>query len=275
MVRRYDPVQPLGLNLPRAWLTRAKAQPHRLSSVLDLHERVPRAMDHHSSGCLPGKKFPTFQVSAVRFTVSPFGEYRNRATLTPKDEAFQSARMEAGLGVWPPGAPPGRTPGVGGVGGGAGKKMIARSRYALICTQTLVELHSVDEMRMRADGAVLKVAKTGSAPEVELVFGDAQWGKYETYLWDCAGHNSTLVRRELNNGCIPDKFAVRLSTAELKGCQFMWEVTIGALRAIGQQYSLKMAFTQDGQPFTAQRFEYSGPLDAVKVLADFVKFRVV
>jgi hypothetical protein len=104
---------------------------------------------------------------------------------------------------------------------------------------------------MRADGAVLKVAKTGSAPEAELVFGDAQWGKYETYLWDSAGHNPTLVRRGLNNDRIPDKLAVSLSTAELKGCQFTWEVTIG------------------------EPFEYSGPLDAVKVIADFAKFRVV
>jgi hypothetical protein len=28
--------------------------------VLVLHEGVPKAMDHHSSGCLPGAKFPRF-----------------------------------------------------------------------------------------------------------------------------------------------------------------------------------------------------------------------
>src|SRR6266446_10737690 len=37
----------------------ARVQAHRLSSVLALHEGVPRAMDHHSSGCLPAEKFPT------------------------------------------------------------------------------------------------------------------------------------------------------------------------------------------------------------------------
>jgi hypothetical protein len=42
-----------------ALITRAKVQAHRLSSVLALHEGVPRAMDHHSSGCLPVEKFPT------------------------------------------------------------------------------------------------------------------------------------------------------------------------------------------------------------------------
>src|SRR6266446_2110771 len=39
--------------------TRARVQAHRLSSVLAVHEGVPRAMDHHSSGCLPAEKFPT------------------------------------------------------------------------------------------------------------------------------------------------------------------------------------------------------------------------
>jgi hypothetical protein len=40
--------------------TRARVQAHRLSSVLALHEGIPRAMDHHSWGCLPVVKFPTF-----------------------------------------------------------------------------------------------------------------------------------------------------------------------------------------------------------------------
>jgi len=39
--------------------TRARVQAHRLSSVLAVHEGVPRAMGHHSSGCLPVEKFPT------------------------------------------------------------------------------------------------------------------------------------------------------------------------------------------------------------------------
>src|SRR5260221_8983565 len=42
-----------------ALITRARVQAHRLSSVLAVHEGVPRAMDHHSLGCLPAEKFPT------------------------------------------------------------------------------------------------------------------------------------------------------------------------------------------------------------------------
>src|SRR5215469_5225735 len=43
-----------------AMASRARVQAHRSSSVLALQEGVPRAMDHHSSGCLPMEKFPTF-----------------------------------------------------------------------------------------------------------------------------------------------------------------------------------------------------------------------
>jgi len=42
-----------------ALTTQARVQAH-CSSVSALNEWVPRAMDHHSSGCLPVEKFPTF-----------------------------------------------------------------------------------------------------------------------------------------------------------------------------------------------------------------------
>jgi hypothetical protein len=46
---------------------RARVQAHRLSSVLALYEGVPRAMDHHSSDCLPVEKFPTFASVIVQY----------------------------------------------------------------------------------------------------------------------------------------------------------------------------------------------------------------
>lgn len=128
---------------------------------------------------------------------------------------------------------------------------------------------------MPANGALLKVAKAGPPPEIELIFGNAQWGKYEVWLWDPAGHNPTLIRRGLNNDHIPDKFPISLSAAELDKAQLTWEVTIGALGANSQQYSLQVMFRQGNQDLIAKPFLYTGPLDAVKVIADFVKLRAV
>ena len=130
-------------------------------------------------------------------------------------------------------------------------------------------------MSIRADGAVLKVAKSGPAPEIELIFGNAQWGKYDVYLWNSAGQSPTHVRHGLNNDQIADRFAISATAAELKDRQITWEATIGALGAKGQQYSLQVIFTQGGTPLAAGTFEYHGPLDGVKVIADFAKFKVV
>jgi hypothetical protein len=47
----------LGLDFPARAYSR-KSSTHRF--VLALHERVPKAMDHHSSGCLSAEKFSTF-----------------------------------------------------------------------------------------------------------------------------------------------------------------------------------------------------------------------
>lgn len=127
---------------------------------------------------------------------------------------------------------------------------------------------------MSADGAVVQVKASGPPPKMELIFGHAQWGKYEVYLWDATGHQATLVRRGLNNDQIPDKFPLSLSASELRDAQLTWDVTIGALGAHGQQYSLRVIFTQAGEALTEKPFTYSGKLDAVKVIADFVKFEV-
>lgn len=128
---------------------------------------------------------------------------------------------------------------------------------------------------MQANGAVLRVAASGPAPVMELVFGHAQWGKYEVFLWDAAGQQPARVRRGLNNDQIADKFRVARTGAELRDAQLTWEVTIGALGSQGQQYSLRVVFSQARRILTPSPFTYTGPLDVVKVIADFVKFEVV
>lgn len=126
---------------------------------------------------------------------------------------------------------------------------------------------------MNANGAVIKLDKSGPPPFIELIFGDAQWGSYSVYLWDAAGHQPTLVRKGLNNDAVSDKFPISISAAELDGCQMTWEATIGALGgSTGQLYSLEVVVTQGRK--TLGDFEYQGALDGVKVLADFAKFTV-
>jgi hypothetical protein len=63
--------------------TRARVQAHRVSSsVLALHEGVPRAMDHHSSGCLPAEKFPTFASGRQGRGATTLSDFRLQFHLT-------------------------------------------------------------------------------------------------------------------------------------------------------------------------------------------------
>ena len=127
---------------------------------------------------------------------------------------------------------------------------------------------------MPANGAVLRIDRNGPPPVMELKFGNAQWGKYEVYLWDAVGQQPALVRRGLNNDQVPDVFALGSSAAALKDCQLTWEATIGALGTGNQRYHLTVSFTQGGKPLSGTPFSYTGKLDSVKVLADYVKLNV-
>jgi hypothetical protein len=128
---------------------------------------------------------------------------------------------------------------------------------------------------MPANGTIVKVDPAGPPPVMELKFGDAQWGKYEVYLWDPSGEQPALVRRGFNNDQIPDVFPVAASAAQLKNRPLTWEATIASLGGgRGQRYSLTVSFKQAGQPLTAKPFLYTGALNNVKVIADYVKFEV-
>ena len=127
---------------------------------------------------------------------------------------------------------------------------------------------------MPANGAVLQIDRNGPPPEMELEFGDAQWGKYQVYLWDAGGEEPALVRRGLNNDQIPDVFPIAAKVTALKNRQLTWEATIGALGARKQKYSLTVTFTQGGKLLTAKPFSYAGQLDGAKVIADYVKLEV-
>jgi hypothetical protein len=67
------------------------------SSLFPLHEEVPRAMDHHSSGCLPAEKFPTFASGRQgRGPVRLLG-FRLRFDLTRRVMLFRNNHRHTGM----------------------------------------------------------------------------------------------------------------------------------------------------------------------------------
>src|SRR6266404_962127 len=59
---------------------------------LALHEGVPRAMDHHSSGCLPAEKFPTSASDRQdRGATTLLGSHRPFHLTRPRDVAQEES----------------------------------------------------------------------------------------------------------------------------------------------------------------------------------------
>src|SRR6516164_3875576 len=81
LIASYVSVVRLDTNLPST-PTQARVQAHRF--VLALRERAPKAMDHHSWGCLRVEKFPTFASGRQR---------RGPATLLSSRRQFPRARL--------------------------------------------------------------------------------------------------------------------------------------------------------------------------------------
>src|SRR5208282_6475435 len=78
--------------------TRAIVQAHRLSFVLALHEQVPRVMDHHSSGCLPAEKFPTFGSGRQGRGATTLSDFRRQFRLTRSRDVAQEESPAYGDG---------------------------------------------------------------------------------------------------------------------------------------------------------------------------------
>jgi hypothetical protein len=123
-------------------------------------------------------------------------------------------------------------------------------------------------------------------PECEIVFGQAQYGKYQTFLWDTTGHNPKLVCAGTNDDAIADKFPVRDSNCEIEPGTinsvndleqriFSWEVIVAAIASgPGQLYSVTVNILQKGKVVPGGSFSYTGALNTSELVYDHVRFVV-
>lgn len=126
-----------------------------------------------------------------------------------------------------------------------------------------------------AENLVL-LKRDGSIPQIELMFGFAQFAKYRILLWDTQGQNPTEVAHGINIDAIPDKFPVGSSVAALDGRFITWQAVIASpTGGPGQQFSQKAIFTQDGSTCANSPFSQAGPLNNTITTFDQAKFKVV
>ena len=120
---------------------------------------------------------------------------------------------------------------------------------------------------------LVRLKPTGPKPEVEMIIGQAQWGKYVIDLWDSEGTKFETVGSGLNVDQIPDKFTIPHLPKKLQRRMLSWEVKIAAFsKQPGQLYSVTVRITQAGKVCPGGLIQDSGPLDKAEYVYDFVRF---
>jgi hypothetical protein len=115
-------------------------------------------------------------------------------------------------------------------------------------------------------------------PEVEIIIGQAQSGKYEFVLWDNTGHNPIEIGHGINTDHVLDKFPVGpigaiTKTADLIGRFLSWSVNVSAFESgPGQLYSVTIIIRQEGANVLDGPFMYQGALDGAKLVFDWAQF---
>ncbi|MGH9962121.1 MAG: hypothetical protein ACREBC_34165 [Pyrinomonadaceae bacterium] len=129
----------------------------------------------------------------------------------------------------------------------------------------------------------VELDSSAGIPSCEIIFGQAQFGKYQTFLWDHTGHNPRLVCTGTNDDAISDVFPIRDSNCEtetgtinsvndLDQLIFSWEVIVAAIASgPGQLYRVTVNILQKGQVVPNGSFSYKGALDTSELVYDHVR----
>ena len=103
-------------------------------------------------------------------------------------------------------------------------------------------------------------------PVVDVLIGQAHHGSYRLYLWDADGKNSRLIGSGINWDSVKDEFDLG-PVGNLDQKIITWEIAISAEdSAPGQNYSVKVSFSQNGVSITQGNFEEAGPLSGSKFI---------
>lgn len=112
----------------------------------------------------------------------------------------------------------------------------------------------------------------GGPPRIEILIGHANFGHYDTFLWDTDRRNPQVVGSGLNTDQIADEFPItNVPAPQLTDCFLSWQITIAAPGGGNAMYSTFVKLTQDGRLLGL--FPDAGSFSDVKIVFDFVQFK--
>jgi len=127
---------------------------------------------------------------------------------------------------------------------------------------------------MAANGRTVNFDRNGGKVSMEFVIGDAQWGRFRSFLWNNDGTNPKEIGHGVNTDNVPDVYTVPGRVADLEQKLVSWEVAIGPLGdAKTQLYNVSVRFSQDGKPLAGGVILDSGELGNGKFINDFITLK--
>ena len=118
----------------------------------------------------------------------------------------------------------------------------------------------------------VSIKRDGGLPQIELIFGNALFAKYDIFLFDRNGTNPQPVKtNQLNSDDIPDIFEVGSSAAALDQQILFWQAAISVLdNKPDQTYLMRAIITQDGEQLAV--FDKRGSITNTVIDQDTVRF---
>jgi hypothetical protein len=114
---------------------------------------------------------------------------------------------------------------------------------------------------------IVYLEKGKPAPEVEVSFGHAHFGRYRLVLWDVQGHSPNKFSEGVNVDAIPDIARLPTTPAKLDRMILSWDLLISSFgEQEGQTYSAKVRLAQGGTDLPNGTFNYTGHLDPTTIM---------
>ena len=127
-----------------------------------------------------------------------------------------------------------------------------------------------------ADIRTVRLSAAGGPPNIEIVIGRSQFGKYELSLFDTSGLNPVVIGAGLSHDSLPDAFQLNGDLRALNARFLSWSANlIPAGNEVNPQFSLQVHVRQGGTEVPGSPVLSSGPMSGPRVEFGFVKLEVV
>ncbi|MDY6986924.1 MAG: hypothetical protein SWQ30_02605 [Thermodesulfobacteriota bacterium] len=111
---------------------------------------------------------------------------------------------------------------------------------------------------------VAYIEKDKGNPQVEIIIGHAQFGKYQLLLWDKDGRNPEALGQGTNDDDVDDVFDLGDPASLHERC-LSWEIIVASPGGgPGGLYSVIVLLRQEGKTVKGGMFQESGELKGTK-----------